>query len=253
VIVLKYVKFLREITKDDVPLVGGKAANLGEMIQKTKVPVPSGFAITAIGYWAFIKYNHLDEIIKGKISQIKSADDIEGIKKAGKEIREAILNSVFPEELKKEIIEAYNDLAEKVETTPFVAVRSSATAEDLEGASFAGQQETYLNVRGIDDLLEKTKMCIASLFTDRAIYYRIKKGFDHLKVALCVVVQLMVRSKVSGVMFTLDVRNGNRDVVMVEGSYGLGEYIVQGVVTPDTYVVNKKSCNILHFVNTVLP
>ncbi len=245
VIILKYVKFLREITKEDVHMVGGKAANLGEMIQKTNVPVPSGFVITAMGYWAFIKYNHLDEIIKEKISQIKSADDLEGIKKAGKEIREAILNGEFPEDLKKEIIEAYNNLAEKVGTIPFVAVRSSATAEDLEGASFAGQQETYLNVRGIDDLLEKTKKCIASLFTDRAIYYRIKKEFDHLKVALCVVVQLMVRSKVSGVMFTLDVRNGNRDVVMIEGSYGLGEYIVQGVVTPDTYVVNKKTLKII--------
>ncbi len=242
---MKYIKFLREITKEDVPLVGGKAANLGELIQKTNVPVPSGFAITATGYWAFIKYNHLDEIIKEKLSQIKSPDDIEGIKKAGKEIRDIILKGEFPEDLKKEIIEAYNYLAEKVGTTPFVAVRSSATAEDLEGASFAGQQETYLNVRGIDDLLEKTKMCIASLFTDRAIYYRMKKGFDHFKVALCVVVQLMVRSKVSGVMFTLDVRNGNRDVVMIEASYGLGEYIVQGVVTPDTYVVNKKTLKII--------
>ncbi len=242
---MKYIKFLNEVGKEDVPLVGGKAANLGEMIKNTGVPVPPGFAITSKGYWRFIEHNKLKEKIQDALNELTDPNDTEKLSEIGSRIRWMITTGEFPEDLENEIKEAYKKLVEKIGEEPFVAVRSSATAEDLPDASFAGQQETYLNIKGIEQVLEKVKECFASLFTDRAIFYRIQKGFDHMKVALSVVVQQMVRSKAAGVMFTLDVRNGRDDIITIEGSWGLGEYIVQGVVTPDEFFVNKNTLEIV--------
>ncbi len=239
-----FILWFDEITHKDVPFVGGKNASLGEMyneLAKQGVNVPYGFAITAYAYDYFIEKTG----IKNKIYEILQGLDtrnVEDLMRRGKEIRELFLQAEFPEELKKEIVDAYRKLSQKycVEAVD-VAVRSSATAEDMPDASFAGQQETYLNVVGVNALLDACKKCFASLFTDRAISYREDKGFDHFKVKLSIGVQKMVRSDLasSGVMFTLDTETGFRNVVLINGSYGLGEYIVQGKVTPDQFYVFK--------------
>lgn len=235
-----------EIGMEDVPRVGGKSASLGEMTRRTGVPVPYGFATTAEAYRYFIKWNRLEEKISEILTQLKDPNDTQTLQKVGKTIREVITNSQMPPDLESAIKEAYKELGNKInEPEPFVAVRSSATAEDLPDASFAGQQETYLNVKGAEEVVEKVKECFASLFTDRAIFYRIQKGFDHMAVALSAAVQLMVFSKASGVMFTLNVANGDRSVVLIEASWGLGEYVVQGKVTPDEYLVRKSDLKIV--------
>jgi len=235
-----------EIGMEDVPRVGGKSASLGEMTRRTGVPVPYGFATTAEAYRYFIKWNRLEEKISEILTQLKDPNDTQTLQKVGKTIREVITNSQMPPDLESAIKEAYKELGNKInEPEPFVAVRSSATAEDLPDASFAGQQETYLNVKGAEEVVEKVKECFASLFTDRAIFYRIQKGFDHMAVALSAAVQLMVFSKASGVMFTLNVANGDRSVVLIEASWGLGEYVVQGKVTPDEYLVRKSDLEIV--------
>jgi len=242
----KFVLWFDEIGMEDVPLVGGKSASLGEMTRRTGVPVPYGFATTAEAYRYYLRANKLDEKIAKILDEIKDANDTRTLQSVGARIREMIATADMPSDLKKAIINAYNALAEKVgDKEPFVAVRSSATAEDLPDASFAGQQETYLNVRGVEEVVEKVKECYASLFTDRAIFYRIQKGFDHLSVALSAAVQLMVYSKASGVIFTLDVTNGDRSVVLIEAGYGLGEYVVQGKITPDEYIVRKSDLAIV--------
>ena len=242
----KFVLWFDEIGMEDVPIVGGKSASLGEMTRRTGVPVPYGFATTAEAYRYYLRANKLDEKIAKILGEIKDPNDTRTLQSVGARIREMIASATMPDDLEKEIIDAYNALAEKVgEKDPFVAVRSSATAEDLPDASFAGQQETYLNVRGAEEVVEKVKECYASLFTDRAIFYRIQKGFDHLSVALSAAVQLMVYSKASGVMFTLDVSNGDRSVVLIEAGYGLGEYVVQGKITPDEYIVRKSDLAII--------
>ncbi|WP_455367865.1 phosphoenolpyruvate synthase [[Eubacterium] cellulosolvens] len=229
-----------ELGKDDVPLVGGKSASLGEMIQKTRVPVPTGFATTAAAYWYFIKNAKLDTKITEIMNELKDSNDTMTLQKVGKEVRKLIATSPMPEDLEREIKEAYRELANTSgESKPFVAVRSSATAEDLPDASFAGQQETYLNVQGEEMVVEKVKECYSSLFTDRAIFYRIQKGFDHATVALSAAVQIMVFSKSSGVIFTLNVANGDESQVLIEAGYGLGEFVVQGTITPDEYYVRK--------------
>ena len=242
----KYVLWFEEIGIEDVPKVGGKSASLGEMTRKVGVPVPYGFATTADAYRYYIKYNKLDEKIAEVLKELKDPNDTQTLQKVGATIRNLIASAEMPKDLEEEIVKAYEKLGEMIgEPEPFVAVRSSATAEDLPDASFAGQQETYLNVRGAEEVVERIKECYASLFTDRAIFYRIQKGFDHMAVALSAVVQLMVYSKASGVMFTLDVATGDRSVVLIEAGYGLGEYVVQGVITPDEYYVRKSDLEIV--------
>ncbi|MEM2859711.1 MAG: phosphoenolpyruvate synthase [Candidatus Bathyarchaeia archaeon] len=242
----KRVLWFDEIGIEDVPLVGGKSASLGEMTRRTGVPVPYGFATTAEAYRYYVKANRLDEKIAEILKELKDPNDTQTLQRVGARIRSLIASAEMPKDLEEEIVKAYERLAEIVgEKDPFVAVRSSATAEDLPDASFAGQQETYLNVHGANEVVEKIKHCYASLFTDRAIFYRIQKGFDHMAVALSAVVQLMVYSKASGVIFTLDVATGDRSVVLIEAGYGLGEYVVQGKITPDEYYVRKSDLEIV--------
>ncbi len=240
-----HILWFEEIGITDIPLVGGKNASLGEMytgLRSKNIAVPNGFAITAKAYWDFFEAHGLNKIIKKEIKGLNVLK-IKDLNRVGKKIRSLIINAKFPDDLQKEIIEAYESLKKQEGVTHLsVAVRSSATAEDLPDASFAGQQETYLNIEGHDELLIAVKKCIASLFTDRAISYRETKGFDHMAVALSVTVQTMVRSDVgvSGVMFTIDTESGFPGVVLINASYGLGEYVVKGQVTPDQFYVFKE-------------
>lgn len=241
----KFILWFEEVDKNDVGLVGGKNASLGEMITKTKIPVPYGFAITAYAYRYFIEKTGLKDFIRDTLKKY-NVKKIPQLKKAGKLIRNSIVRAKLPDELKNDIEENYRKLSVRTaERNPYVAVRSSATAEDLPDASFAGQQETYLNVRGTAELIKAVKKCIASLFTDRAISYREDKGFDHFSIALSVAVQKMVNSKASGVMFTLDPDSGFRNVVYINGSYGLGELVVGGDVIPDQWTVFKPTMKII--------
>ncbi|HLG22564.1 MAG TPA: phosphoenolpyruvate synthase [Candidatus Manganitrophaceae bacterium] len=243
-----YIKWFEEIGMEDVPTVGGKNASLGEMVRELSakgVKVPNGFAVTAQAYRHFLHEAKLDQRIE-EILQDLNTGDIENLRRRGLQVRQAILSARLPADLEEAIAEAYDRLAETegaqhAVSLPDVAVRSSATAEDLPDASFAGQQETYLNVQGRSALLENCKRCFASLFTDRAISYRVDKGFDHRKIALSIGVQRMVRSDLasSGVMFSIDTESGFRDAVLINASYGLGENIVQGSVNPDEYTVFK--------------
>lgn len=240
----KFILWFDEIGMKDVPRVGGKSASLGEMTQ-SGVPVPFGFTTTAQAYQFFIEHSQLTSVLEESLKELKDPEDTKTLQKVGKKIRKTIEEANMPKELETAIKKAYKELTAKYQKEggkgePYVAVRSSATAEDLPDASFAGQQETYLNVVGADELVSRVRECFASLFTDRAIYYRIQKGFDHLEVALAAAVQLMVFSEAAGVLFTLNVSNGDREVVQIEATYGLGEYVVQGKVTPDVYYVNKK-------------
>lgn len=227
----------------DIPQVGGKNASLGEMVQalaREGVRVPDGFATTADGYRSFLKQNNLDTPIRAALDRYKHGEI--ALHEVGDQIRRLILDSEFSANLSDEIANAYEELGKKIgKIDPAVAVRSSATAEDLPDASFAGQQETFLNVRGKRALLDACRRCYASLFTDRAISYRDAKGFDHLAVALSIGVQQMVRSDKagSGVMFTIDTETGFPNVVVVSAAWGLGETVVQGSVDPDKYVVFK--------------
>lgn len=242
----KHVLWFNEIGIENVPVVGGKSASLGEMLRKTGAPVPNGFATTAEAYRYFMKYNGLEEKIADMLSELKDPNDTKTLQNVGARIRKTIVEAKMPPEIESEIKKYYAQLEKEVkQKNPFVAVRSSATAEDLPDASFAGQQETYLNVSGPEEVVDKVKECYSSLFTDRAIFYRVQKGFEHMKVALSAVVQLMVFSKASGVIFTLDVSNGDRSVVMIEAGYGLGEYVVQGKITPDDYYVRKSDLQIV--------
>lgn len=241
----EYVLWFDNLGIDEVPLVGGKSASLGEMTSKTKVPVPYGFATTATAYWHFVDSAGLRDTISKALEKIKDPNDTKVLQSVGKTIRNAMVKAPFPEDLEKEIRASYQKLGDKIgESEPFVAVRSSATAEDLPDASFAGQQETYLNIRGGDDVVKRIKECYASLFTDRVIFYREQKGFEHMSVALSASVQMMVYSKASGVMFTLNVSNGDANVILIEAGYGLGEYIVGGIIVPDEYVVRKSNLKI---------
>jgi pyruvate,water dikinase len=242
----KHILWFTELTKNDIPLVGGKNANLGEMTQ-AKIPVPPGFAITAHAYQEFITktgiakkiYRIIDETVTDKNSPAQYEE-------ASKKIRTFIESTAMPIEIKKAIVEAYNELNKKTKSAAtFVAVRSSATAEDLPDASFAGQQETFLNVKGSKELTEKTIKCWSSLFTPRAIFYRDEKGFKHEQVFISVGVQKMVNAKAAGVIFTLDPVTGETDKIVIEANWGLGEAVVSGSVTPDHYVVDKNSLKIL--------
>lgn len=250
-----YIIWFSEMGMQDVPIVGGKNASLGEMIRhltKKGISVPDGFATTAEAYWDFIHSNKLEMAIEHIISAYQSGE-IE-LEEAGRTIRQLFIKSTFPTPLAEGIQDAYKTLSEKYQngtsklTGDFsidVAVRSSATAEDLPHASFAGQQETYLNVNGADDLMNACKNCFASLFTNRAIIYREKMGFDHMKVALSVGVQKMVRAdkSCSGVMFTVDTETGFPHTVVITGAWGLGETVVKGTVNPDQFYVFKSHLN----------
>lgn len=240
-----FVRHFREIDMRDVPSVGGKNASLGEMFQhltKKGIRVPDGFATTADAFRFYITENRLDALIRDTLKGL-NIKSLKSLQAAGLKIRTAIQNGKIPHEMERQIAAAYRDLSKRegVGKPIDVAVRSSATAEDLPGASFAGQQDTYLNIRGEKDVLDAIRRCFASLFTDRAIAYRQEKGFDHLKVALSCGVQKMVRSdKASaGVMFTIDTESGFRDVVLINAAWGLGESVVQGQVSPDQYFVFK--------------
>ncbi len=249
-----FILWFDEIGKGDVGIVGGKNANLGEMYRNltqagggkdaaTAIAVPYGFAVSAAAYQRFIAHNQLDAKIKTSLEGMDTAN-MADLEKRGHAVRQLILEGSFPAELEAQIRTAYDMLAAKLSvavTDLDVAVRSSATAEDLPDASFAGQQETYLNVQGHAEVMESIKKAFASLFTNRAISYREDKQFDHFNVALSVAVQKMVRSDrgCSGVAFTLDTESGFRDVVLINGSWGLGELIVKGVVTPDEFKVFK--------------
>jgi len=233
---------LSNVGNDDVARVGGKNASLGEMLQSLQeagIRVPGGFATTADAYWRFLDGAGLREPIGERLSELDGGDD--ALARTGEAIRRLVRDAEFPSDLAEAIRADYRRLAEAAGTTPAVAVRSSATAEDLPEASFAGQQETYLNIRGESDLLDACRRCYASLFTDRAIAYRRNHGFDHMAVALSVGVQHMVRADTggAGVMFSIDTETGFRDAVLINANWGLGETVVQGSVEPDEYMVFK--------------
>ena len=239
-----FIKKLSEVSIKDVPEVGGKNASLGEMIQeltkKKGIPVPGGYVVTATAYRYFLKETGLDLFIKEALDGLNTKN-LQDLASRGKKIREKIVATEFPEDIKEAIRKAHIEAEREYGKNADFAVRSSATAEDLPGASFAGEHETYLNVRGIGDAMLAIRKAMASLFNDRAISYRVDKGFDHFKVALSVGVQKMVRSDLacSGIMFSLDTETGFKDVVIINGSWGLGEMIVQGEVTPDEFIIFK--------------
>ena len=240
---LSFIKWFTDTGIEDIPLVGGKNASLGEMVRELGgkgVNIPDGFSITAEGYRHFIREAELDPVIRAALTGLDT-HDVALLAERGETVRRAIRHASLPADLQKQIAAAYQKLRGGSEQPPAVAVRSSATAEDLPDASFAGQQETFLNITGVEALLDACKSCFASLFTDRAISYRVDKGFDHFAVALSVGVQHMVRSDLacSGVIFTIDTESGFRDAVLVSAAYGLGENVVQGFVTPDEYCIFK--------------
>jgi pyruvate,water dikinase len=241
----KNILWFEEVGKDDGALVGGKGANLGELT-RAGLPVPHGYIITAQAYFDYLKATDLEQ----KISSILEGfdkEDSKDLQERAKKARELMLATPLPEDLKKEILENYDKLAVQSETDKeklYVAVRSSATAEDLAGASFAGQQATYLNVLGDEALLEAVLKCWASLFEARAIYYRAEQGFGQLEVGIAVPVQQMVDSQAAGVMFTIDPTNNDLEHISIEAAYGLGEVVVLGAVTPDRYLVDKKTLEI---------
>ena len=240
---MRFIKWFEEVGRDDVALVGGKNASLGEMIRNLSsegVNVPSGFAITAEAYKYLIKEAGIEDELRDILEGLDT-HDMEDLSRRGSRIRSMIRDARCPPDLEDEIRAAYREMESRYGKDVDVAVRSSATAEDLPTASFAGQQETYLNVRGENELIEKVMECFASLFTDRAISYRVDKGFDHFSVYLSVGVQKMVRSDLAcaGVMFSIDTESGFRDAVYITGAYGLGENVVQGIVNPDQFYVFK--------------
>jgi pyruvate,water dikinase len=240
------VIWFENLRKTDIPSVGGKNANLGEMIN-AGIPVPSGFAVTAFSYKKFIEETGVSEkiyaVIRETVTDVNSPKQYEV---ASKKIRELMESASMPKDVEEAIRQAYRELCTKLNANEvYVAVRSSATAEDLPDASFAGQQETYLNVKREDDLIEKTVKCWSSLFTPRAIFYRNEKGFRHEEVLISVGVQKMVNARTAGVMFTLNPVTGNPNQIVIEGNWGLGEAVVSGAVTPDYFLVQKANTQIL--------
>ncbi|MBE0598430.1 MAG: phosphoenolpyruvate synthase, partial [Desulfuromonadales bacterium] len=239
----KWVRWFEDLTAGDVASVGGKNASLGEMIQTLEsegVRVPGGFATTAEAYRRYLEANDLTARIGQELTAFQKGE--QELARAGKKIRRLFLQGEFPPEVGRAVVDAYGELCRRQQVEEVaVAVRSSATAEDLPEASFAGQQETFLNIAGEDELLDACRRCYASLFTDRAIVYRENNGFDHLQVALSVGVQKMVRSDLAsaGVMFSIDTETGFPRAVVISAAWGLGENVVQGTVTPDEYLVFK--------------
>ena len=238
---MKLIAWLDELSNDDVNIAGGKGASLGEM-WNAGLPVPPAFVVTAEAYRYFIKETKLDEKIREILDGI-DVNNTDDLTERSKKVRELITNAKMPEDLKLNIIESYNKLCDGEEDI-FVAVRSSATAEDLPDASFAGQQDTYLNIKGADEVVNAVQRCFASLFTPRAVFYREQKGFDHFQVALAAVVQKMVNAEKAGVLFTVNPINQNYDEMVIEGAWGLGEGVVSGTVSPDTYIIDKTDLSI---------
>ena len=235
--------WFEEVCKEDVALVGGKCSSLGELIN-AGVRVPPGFALTTHGYARFMRDAGVSGEIPGMLEG-RSHDDLEQLEAASKAIREMIEEHSFAWELEDAVAEYYRKLSVRcmVPAVP-VAVRSSATAEDLPGASFAGQQDTYLWIRGADEVMHHVRRCIASLYTARAIAYRMRMGFDHAQVAISVGVQKMANAYTAGVMFTIHPANGDRSVIVIDSNFGFGESVVSGEVTPDHFVVNKVTLDI---------
>ena len=247
---MMYVSFFGDVGIDDIEQVGGKNASLGEMYQNLSaqgIKVPNGFATTSEAYHHYMVQNNLVEKVRNALEGLDTSD-VNALARVGRQIRSWILHAEMPEDLAVEIVAAYEKLAEEYGEYPDVAVRSSATAEDLPGASFAGQQETYLNISGRRNLVLTCKRVFASLFTDRAISYRVDKGFNHMDVALSIGVQKMVRADTgsSGVMFTIDTESGFAGVVLINAAWGLGENVVQGAVNPDEFYVFKKTLSDQH-------
>ena len=242
----QFLLWFEQLERKDVDIVGGKSSSLGEMTAKTDLPVPYGFATTAYAYRYFIKESGLEEKMRSILSELTDVENSALLRDVSARLRDAIMAEKMPQDLQDAIGAAYVELGKRVgEENPYVAVRSSATAEDLPDASFAGQQDTYLNVQGAETIIAKVKECYASCFTDRAVYYREKQGFDHIEVALSAVVQMMVFSKTSGVMFTVNVATGDDNNILIEAAFGLGEYVVQGTVTPDNYTISKHDHKII--------
>lgn len=247
----KYIKWFKEIGLDDVVHVGGKNANLGEMYQHLSslhVKVPNGFAVTSEAYLYFLEYNNLYEPLRKLLYEEMQIDDMQSLQEVGKKCRELIQNAEIPEDLKANIFSGYAGLKHEYGDDVRLAVRSSATAEDSPEASFAGQNDSYLNIQGRDALLDSYKRCLASNFTDRSIHYKYDNNFDYLKVHLSVVVMKMVRSDIgsSGVMFSLDTETGFNDVVFLNAAYGICENIVQGTINPDSFYIHKPTYKNAH-------
>lgn len=239
----RYIKWFREVDKKDLSIVGGKGANLGELT-RNGINVPPGFCIISDAYNHFIEYYSLKQKIEDLINDLDIEDSSELYERSSK-IREYIESYDIPENIKIEIVDAYNEIIKELKIKDlYVAIRSSATAEDLPEASFAGQQDTYLEIKGIEEVLKHIKKCWASLWTARAIYYREKQGFDHFEVSLSVVVQKMVNSIKSGVLFTANPVTNDINEIMINASWGLGEAVVSGIVTPDEYIIDKNTLQI---------
>ena len=239
----KLVMWFDEIELDDIPQVGGKNASLGEMRRELTakgVSIPDGFAVTAYAYRYLLDSAGIKDEIEDVLSDLDT-HDIQNLSERGEKVLSIIYNAPLPDDLREAIVQDYRKLCEEYEENTDVAVRSSATAEDLPDASFAGQQETYLNIKGEENLIEACKKCFASLFTNRAISYREDKGFDHMSIALSIGIQKMVRSDLasSGVIFSIDTESGFKDAILITGSHGLGEMVVQGTVNPDEFYVFK--------------
>ncbi len=240
---MKNVMWFKELSKKNLAEAGGKGANLGEMYQNG-FPIPNGFVVTADAYYKHLEANGLLEPIKRILGSL-DVNDNDALMKASDQIKEMITKGDMPPDVQNETITAYKQLCDMMNRQVYVAVRSSATAEDLPTASFAGQQSTYLNVLGGEDVVRAVKDCWASLFEPRAIYYRVENKFDHMKVKLAAVVQAMVQSEKAGVVFTEDPLYQDPDIISIESAFGLGEVVVSGMVTPDTYRVSKKENRIL--------
>ena len=238
---MKSILWFSEISKDDIPKVGGKGANLGELT-KAGLPVPPGFCVTAEAYYYFLEKNNLQEKIEKTLSGL-DVTDTKALNESANKVKNLIAKSKIPKDIQNEIKKSYECLGEGKDI--YVACRSSATAEDLPDASFAGQQATFLNVAGIGEVLKSVLGCWVSLFEPRAIFYREEKGFDHFKVGIAVPVQKMVQSEKSGVMFTIDPVSNDQSKITIEAGYGLGELVVLGAITPDRYWIDKKSLKIL--------
>ncbi|OGC56328.1 phosphoenolpyruvate synthase [candidate division WWE3 bacterium RIFCSPLOWO2_12_FULL_36_10] len=236
------VLWFDQIGKEDIPFAGGKGANLGEMYSNG-IPVPNGFVVASKSYYEFLEKTSLKNKILSELSGLDT-NDSKGLIHASKSIKTAIMAAQMPLKIQKEIKDGYHKLCGEFDKN--VAVRSSATAEDLPDASFAGQQESYLNVKGFHEVIESVQKCWASLFESRAIFYRTDKGYNHLKVGIAVPVQLMVQSEVSGIMFTVNPLSNNRKEVSIEAAFGLGQPIVSGEITPDQYIIDKKSLDITY-------
>ncbi|MBN2478035.1 phosphoenolpyruvate synthase [Candidatus Micrarchaeota archaeon] len=239
---MKNVLWFEELDKNSLLEAGGKGANLGEMT-KSGFPIPSGFVVTSGAYFKHLDHNNLRKIISDVLYDL-DVNDTDKLNEASRRIKDIILTGEIPPDVREDVVHTYRDLCRKLGSEVFVAVRSSATAEDLPTASFAGQQSTFLNIQGEGDVVQAVKDCWASLFEPRAIFYRVQNNFDHMKVGLAAVVQHMVQSEKAGVMFSVNPITEDRDSLMIEAAFGLGEVVVSGQITPDTYIIDKKTMDI---------